>query len=98
MGQRRRSAMTRNEADAAERCASAAEAKPKMRRGGETMRQRSLLLLLVLLGCDATISAPPKPPPPVDPCVDLPAISAVIVPDTIRVNGAATITAQGGSG
>lgn len=60
--------------------------------------KRVLALLLVLSGCDAFISAPPKPPPPVDPCVDLPALSAVIVPDTIRVNGAATITASGGSG
>lgn len=62
------------------------------------MRILSLALALALAGCDAIISAPPKPPPPVDPCVDLPPMSAVIVPDTIRVNGAATVTASGGSG
>ena len=59
---------------------------------------RWALLLTVLAGCDATISAPPKPPPPVDPCIELPPVTATIVPDTVRVNGAATVTAQGGSG
>lgn len=62
------------------------------------MRRVGLLVMLGLAGCDATISAPPRPPPPIDPCIDLPAISAVIVPDTVRVNGAATVTAMGGSG
>ncbi len=62
------------------------------------MRALAASLLLLLTGCEALISAPPKAPPPVDPCVDLPPMSAVVVPDTIRVNGAATITASGGSG
>jgi hypothetical protein len=57
-----------------------------------------LSLALALTGCDATISAPPKPPPPVDPCVDLPPMKAAVVPDTVRVNGAATVSATGGSG
>lgn len=61
-------------------------------------RVTPLLLALCLTGCDAVITAPPKPPPPVDPCADLPAMKATIVPDTIRVNGAATVTASGGSG
>ncbi len=65
---------------------------------GEGRTSRTLILLLALTACDATISAPPKPPPPVDPCVDLPAVTAEIVPDTVRVNGAATVTAHGGSG
>lgn len=56
------------------------------------------VLLFFLTACEATISAPPRPPPPIDPCVDLPPLSAVIVPDTIRVNTAATVTATGGSG
>lgn len=61
-------------------------------------RHAVLVLAFVLVGCDATITAPPKPPPPVDPCIGLPPMSAIIVPDTIRVNGAATVTASGGSG
>lgn len=63
-----------------------------MRRAG------ALVAALTLLSCDAIISAPPKQMKPVDLCVDLPAMSAVIIPDTISFNGAATVTASGGSG
>ncbi|MFO0593726.1 MAG: VCBS repeat-containing protein [Myxococcaceae bacterium] len=54
--------------------------------------------LLALAGCDATITAPPKPPPPVDDCADLAPMTAVAVPDTIRVNGASSVSASGGTG
>ena len=62
------------------------------------MRALLLTTLLLLSGCDAIISAPPKPIGPVDVCVDLPAMRAVIIPDTISFNGAASVTATGGSG
>ena len=62
------------------------------------MRLRVALCLLVLAGCDSLITAPPPPPTPVDLCEGLEPMSAVVVPDTIRVNGAATVSASGGSG
>lgn len=54
--------------------------------------------VVTLAACDAVISAPPPPPPPVDLCAALQPLSVTVVPDTIRVNGAATVTATGGSG
>lgn len=62
------------------------------------MKRVSLAVLLVASACDSIITAPPKPPDPIDACVGLPPMSAVVVPDTVRVNGAATVTASGGSG
>lgn len=62
------------------------------------MRLRSLVVLVLFAGCDATISAPPRPLPPVDLCLDLKPLTAIIVPDTISFNGAATVTATGGTG
>jgi hypothetical protein len=62
------------------------------------VKRLALVSLVVLSGCDAIITAPPPPPPPVDPCLGLSPITAVVVPDTIRVNGAATVTGSGGSG
>ncbi len=61
-------------------------------------RHLALALALALSGCDAIITAPPPPPPPVDPCGELPPLRASVVPDTVRVNGAATVSATGGSG
>jgi hypothetical protein len=57
-----------------------------------------LLATFALAACDATITAPPKPPPPLDACEGLAALKAVAVPDTIRVNGASSVTGSGGSG
>lgn len=62
------------------------------------MRALLVALAVTLVGCDAVITAPPKPPDPIDTCADLPPMSATVVPDTIRVNGAATVSATGGSG
>jgi hypothetical protein len=62
------------------------------------VKKVALLVLLASSACDSIITAPPKPPDPIDACIGLPGMSAVIVPDTVRVNGAATITASGGSG
>lgn len=58
----------------------------------------AVALAVALAGCDATITAPPPPPPPVDPCGELPLMRAAAVPDTVRVGGAATVSATGGSG
>lgn len=57
-----------------------------------------LVLTLALVGCDGSIDAPPPPPPPVDSCEGLSAVTVQVVPNVVRVNGAASVTAQGGSG
>jgi hypothetical protein len=62
------------------------------------LRRTLVIATLVLAACDATITAPPKPPPPLDSCEGLSTLAAVAVPDQVRVNGAASITPTGGTG
>jgi hypothetical protein len=64
----------------------------------KTLVPTGLALALSLTACESTLGTPPPPPPPVDPCGELPPIRAQVVPDTVRVNGAATVSATGGSG
>lgn len=77
----------------ADAAASGAPARP-----ASLTRGWPLVVTALLAACDATITAPPPPPPPIDPCGELPALRAAAVPDTVRVNGAATVSATGGSG
>lgn len=67
--------------------------------------KKNVLVLLVagvalaaLTGCEPPVITPPAPPPPVDECVGTPPIAASLVPAAVRVNGAATASAKGGSG
>jgi hypothetical protein len=52
----------------------------------------------LLAACEPPVPQPPPTPPPIDPCSDLPPLRASIVPAKVRVNGAATVSATGGSG
>jgi hypothetical protein len=62
------------------------------------MKKRSVLLCLVLWACEPPVPKQPPPPPPIDPCEGLSPMSAAVVPAEVRVNGAATVSATGGSG
>lgn len=62
------------------------------------MKRLLLVSTVALWACDGTVVTPPPPPPPVDACEGLSPIAAKIAPDTIRVNGAATVSATGGTG
>lgn len=55
-------------------------------------------LLALLTACEPEVPQPPPEPPPIDQCLNLAAMSASIVPAQVRVNGAATVSASGGSG
>ncbi len=55
-------------------------------------------LSLLCVGCEGIVPPDPPPPTPLDPCAGLPPIVARAIPDTITVNGAANLTAEGGSG
>ncbi len=52
---------------------------------------------MLLVGCDE-VPKPPPDPPPVDECQGLTAVIASATPATVRVNGAATLSASGGLG
>lgn len=54
--------------------------------------------LALLAACEPPVPQPPPPPPPIDQCTGLQPMSASIVPAQVRVNGAATVSATGGSG
>lgn len=58
----------------------------------------ALALLTTLAACEPPVPQPPPPPPPIDQCVGLSPMTASIVPAAVRVNGAATASAAGGSG
>ena len=62
------------------------------------MKRLMLVSVVALCACDGSVVVPPPPPPPVDTCEGLSAITARVAPDTIRVNGAATVSATGGTG
>ncbi len=62
------------------------------------MKRLLLLSVVALSACDGNIVAPPLPPVPVDTCEGLSPITAMVVPDMIRVNGAAAVSAKGGTG
>lgn len=62
------------------------------------MRRLLLALSLLACACEPAVPPPPPPPPPIDPCTGLTAMTAQLVPTEVRVNGAATVSATGGSG
>ncbi|MGV3620829.1 MAG: FG-GAP-like repeat-containing protein [Archangium sp.] len=62
------------------------------------MKRFVLLSVVALSACDGEVVVPPPPPPPVDACEGLMPIVARAAPDVIRVNGAATVSATGGTG
>ncbi|MBL8950872.1 MAG: VCBS repeat-containing protein [Myxococcaceae bacterium] len=57
---------------------------------------RRLLPFLLLAACDVTVVEPP--PDPIDECEGLKAMAVKASPPLVRVNGATTLTATGGSG
>ncbi|MEW5741261.1 MAG: VCBS repeat-containing protein [Myxococcota bacterium] len=62
------------------------------------MRRVLVPLAIALCACEPAVPQPPPPPPPIDQCVGLSPMAASIVPTDVRVNGAATVSATGGSG
>ncbi len=61
------------------------------------MKVRLLLACVLLCGCPET-RKPPDPPPPVNECENLAAMTLMANPPKVRVNSASTLTATGGSG
>lgn len=58
--------------------------------------KRGAFFILLLTACPGPEK--PPPPPPIDECAGLPPLAVTAAPSVIRVNGAATLTATGGSG
>jgi hypothetical protein len=57
------------------------------------------LAALGLMACDSTVPRPmPPDPKPVDECTGLAAIRVALAPSAVRVNGAASLSAVGGTG
>lgn len=55
-------------------------------------------LTALMLACGDVQPPPPPDPHPVDPCAELAPLSVQVVPNEVRVQGAATVMADGGTG